>query len=229
MSYVDTSVTYNQIAKEFSSSRHYRWPWITQFFEDIVYSKLISVNKQNNQKLKQKPIRVLDIGCGNGRNIEAYIKDGLHIQGIDNSSEFVAICKNKNLDVSLGDMTDIRFQPNTFDFLISIASFHHLSNEDSRRLCLQEMTRVLKPNGQILLSVWSKNQPPKTKRIFENYGDVIVPWKLKNGIIIDRYYYIFKLEEIRQLFSNTGFKVLDYQWDCGNEVFILEKIDSKFM
>ena len=76
----------------------------------------------------------------------------------------------------------------------------------------------------MIVSVWSKVQPPKTKRKFENYGDNMVQWKSKDGEkISDRYYYIFKVDEIQQFFLDNGFIIINYEWDCGNEVFILEK------
>ena len=80
----------------------------------------------------------------------------------------------------------------------------------------------MKPDSRCLISVWSKNQPEKTKRKFDNYGDNYVPWN-KDGEIYQRYYYIFRLEEIQTLFIDIGFQILEHKWDCGNEIFILKK------
>ena len=86
---------------------------------------------------------------------------------------------------------------------------------------LLEMKRILKPNGKILLSIWSKDQPVKTRRKFDNYGTQMVPWKSKEKTIY-RYYYIFKIDEINELFEKAQLKVVSHLWECGNEVFILE-------
>ena len=204
-----TADVYNKIANEFDNSRHYKWPWITEFIN--------SINKNSSHK-------ILDIGCGNGRNIIGYKTNNLIIEGIDNSIEFVKICKKKNLDVILADMTNIPKDNESFDYILSIASFHHLNILEARISCLKEMHRILKQNGKILLSVWSKMQPKKTKRIFENYGDQLVSWKCKNGQLYDRYYYIFKISEIKTLFEENGFKIINHKWDCGNEIFELQKI-----
>ena len=64
-------------------------------------------------------------------------------------------------------MCDPGFEENSFEFLLVIASFHHLDTEDKRKKALQEMNRILKPDGRILVSVWSKTQPKKTKRTFD--------------------------------------------------------------
>ena len=39
----------------------------------------------------------------------------------------------------------------------------------------------------------------------------------------DRYYYIFKVEELIKLFEMTNWNVEKHFWDHGNEIFILNK------
>ena len=86
------------------------------------------------------------------------------------------------------------------------------------------MKRVVKLGGKILLSVWSKEQPDKTRKSFRHYGSNIVTWN-KYGRVYDRYYYIFKIDEIYNLFKITGLMVKSHERYCGNEVFILIKIN----
>jgi ubiquinone/menaquinone biosynthesis C-methylase UbiE len=98
-----------------------------------------------------------------------------------------------------------------------------LITPERREKALEEMVRILKPGGKILLSVWSKTQPQKTKRVF-NYGNVLVPWKSREGgrnQSYFRYYYIFKLEELEELFKSAKLKIENYVWDYGNEIFTL--------
>lgn len=211
-----TSDVYNSIAKEFSNSRHYKWPWITDFFENIVY--------KNNEHTDHKSKLILDVGCGNGRNISAYKNEKTEIYGIDNSREFITICRKKKLNCNEMDMCNIEYPDRHFDHIIMIASFHHLNTVDQRVKCLKELYRVLKPDGHILLSVWSIKQPKKTKRVFTEYGDTMVPWKSsKTGTIFERYYYIFKIEELIVLISQANFKIIDNFWNCGNEILIIQK------
>ena len=192
---------YDKIASEFSTTRASKWPFIDQFMERI-----------------PKKSKILDIGCGNGRNM---LYEGYEFSGVDISNEFVKICVSRGLNVKKGTMTDLPFEDNTFNVILSIASFHHLNNENDRNKALQEMKRILQPGGIVLLYVWSKNQPKKTKRVFENYGDVLVPWKSKDGKIYNRYYYIFEIEEIKNLIQENGFTIKKYTWDYGNEIFVL--------
>jgi SAM-dependent methyltransferase len=57
---------------------------------------------------------------------------------------------------------------------------------------------------------------------FDKYGDNIVSWN-NYGTIYERYYYIFKIDEIKDLFEKTNLILLNHFYDCGNEIFILKK------
>ena len=85
------------------------------------------------------------------------------------------------------------------------------------------MKRLVKPGGKILISTWSINQPQKTRRTFNNYGNNIVLWN-SYGKVYERYYYIFKLDEIKELIKKVGLIIINYEYSCGNEVFSLMKI-----
>ena len=141
--------------------------------------------------------------------------------GIDNCENFIKICLNKGLNVINCDMTKIPLKENYFDGILSIASFHHLSCPERRHECLKEMSRILKPNGSILLSVWSYDQTHNYKLKFD-YGDNYVPWKDKDGAVKgQRYYYIFKPKELRDLLE-TYFTIDLWGWNYGNEIIILK-------
>ncbi len=193
---------YETIAQNFSDKRYIIWDWIEEFINTFPKSSYI-----------------LDIGCGNGRNM---MNSDYNFIGIDNCYNFTNIAKNKNLNIILSDMTYLPFANNTFNAIISIASFHHLSNINRRRECLSEMRRVLKVNGKILLSVWSINQShnKKLKDQFE-YGDNMVPfYDNKKNNLGNRYYYIFEINELKSLLLEF-FIIEHHYWKHGNEIFIL--------
>jgi len=190
---------YDIIAPEFNQTRGYYWQPISDFINELPNNSLI-----------------YDIGCGNGRNM-TYTNH--RFIGIDNCQKFVDICKNKGLDAICNNMTDIHLQTDSADFIICVASFHHLANKENRIKSLLEMKRLIKPGGKILITIWSKIQPKKTRVNFDNYGDNIVYWKNKHP----RYYYIFAIDEITKLFNEAGLHIESHQYDCGNEVFIINK------
>jgi len=197
----DTHVTqvYNEIASHFDKTRAYRWSWITTFLEKT----------ESNSK-------IVDIGCGSGRNMDYPDRQ---FTGVDSSLSFVEICRKKGLEAHTMDMCKMPFKDNAFDYSISIASFHHLATEERRIQALKEMKRITKKD--ILLSVWSMRQPLKTRVTFDSYGDTMVPW-VNMDKKYNRYYYLFRLQEIMELFDKCDLKIKSHIWDCGNEVFVLE-------
>lgn len=190
---------YDIIAPEFNQTRGYYWQPISVFINELPNNSLI-----------------YDIGCGNGRNM-TYTNHTFI--GIDNCQKFVDICKNKGLDAICNNMTDIQLQSDSADFIICVASFHHLANKENRIKSLLEMKRLIKPGGKILITIWSKIQPKKTRVNFDNYGDNIVYWKNKHP----RYYYIFAIDEITELFNEVGLHIESHEYNCGNEVFTIYK------
>ena len=193
---------YNTIAEHFNDKRQSRWYWIDDFIKNT--------NKDST---------ILDIGCGGGRNMKYSERK---FKGIDSSVKFVELCLAQDLDVIHGSMVSLPYEDSEFNHVLSIASFHHLSTVKSRINCLSEMYRILKPEGTVLLSVWSKKQQQGSKRQFE-YGDNYVPWIDKEGKTYQRYYYIFALDELTDLAKQTGFNIVKVSWDYGNEVLILQK------
>ena len=195
---------YEIIAKHFNSTRNYTWKWINDFLNSLPNGSI-----------------VYDLGCGNGRNM---MNKNINFIGIDNCNNFIEICKNKNLNVINSNIINIPLPDNSADAIICIATFHHLYTHENRLASLNEMKRLIKPNCKILLSVWSINQPKKTRKIFTKYGNNIVTWN-SYGRIYERYYYIFKFKEIKKLFLDVGLNVISYKYDCGNEIFILTKLE----
>lgn len=192
---------YEVIASQFDNKRYAQWDWIEKFLDAFPSNSL-----------------VYDVGCGPGRNI----RHGMI--GVDNCENFIKICKNKNKDVILGDMTDLPLESNLGVGIICIAAFHHLNNPSDRLKALMEFKRVLKPGSHIMISVWSINQSHAGKgnrKLTFQYGDNIVPWN-NNGIIYNRYYYIFEINEIKELFEKAELKLVDHFWNHGNEIYILE-------
>ena len=201
----DTHVkdVYEQIAPHFNNTRVYKWSWVIKFLDSL---------KENST--------IYDLGCGNGRNMN---HGNLNFIGIDNCDNFINICKEKKLNVLNSNITKIPLNNNSADGIICIAVLHHLSTQESRFTALLEMKRLVKSGGKILLSVWSINQPQKTRRKFNNYGNNIVLWN-SYGKIYERYYYIFKLDEIKNLIKKVGLVIIEYEYNCGNEIFTLMKL-----
>tara|TARA_B110000305_G_scaffold24412_1_gene22311 strand:+ start:4046 stop:4657 length:612 start_codon:yes stop_codon:yes gene_type:complete len=202
MEYEDKYVkdVYNNISSNFDNTRTYTWGWINETVNTLPTNSIIC-----------------DLCCGNGRNM---MNKDYNFIGVDNSKELLKICRNKGLNVIEGEMCNIPLRSKGIDTLICIAAFHHLSTVERRIKALLEMKRVIKLGGKVVISVWSIEQPEKTRRKFNKYGDTIVKWN-QRGKIYDRYYYIFRLDEIKELFKKVEMEIVSHIWNCGNEIFEL--------
>ena len=102
------------------------------------------------------PMRVLDAGCGNGRNVVYLLRAGFDVYGVDQSED--AIRQLRALANSLAPqlpqenfrverVEKMSFADATFDVVISSAVLHFASDEENWQSMVQEMWRVLKPGG----------------------------------------------------------------------------------
>jgi len=101
-------------------------------------------------------MRVLDAGCGGGRNLNYLLKSGFEVCGIDKSPEAIAqvqalaalLAPNLspgNFRVEL--VESMSFANEDFDVVISSAVLHFARDEDHWHEMVREMWRVLKPGG----------------------------------------------------------------------------------
>jgi SAM-dependent methyltransferase len=113
-------------------------------------------------ELKLKPGSVvLDAGCGSGRHLRALAKlPGLKIVGIDRNpsdvKDAVAALKempdalSRDFDVTCGDITLLPFASESFDCVICSEVLEHIPEHEA---ALKELIRVLKPKGNLVVSV----------------------------------------------------------------------------
>jgi ubiquinone/menaquinone biosynthesis C-methylase UbiE len=103
----------------------------------------------------KKVFRVLDIGCGTGElvvKLKDYRND-MSIHGIDMSTEMISIAKSKvegggNVNFQVGDVEKMPYDNNYFDCITCSHSFHHYPD---KRKAIQEMFRVLKDKGKVMI------------------------------------------------------------------------------
>ncbi|OIO28501.1 hypothetical protein COX86_00445 [Candidatus Micrarchaeota archaeon CG_4_10_14_0_2_um_filter_60_11] len=99
---------------------------------------------------------VLDVATGTGR-ISVYLaKKGAKVTALDLTPEMMAKAKGKarrervKIRFVEGNALRLPFRDDSFDRVISIRFLHLLSRKDERRV-IEEMTRVLKPGGLLII------------------------------------------------------------------------------
>jgi ubiquinone/menaquinone biosynthesis C-methylase UbiE len=123
--------------------------------------------------------KVLDVSCGRGTQSIFYAKVfGAEVTGLDLSEEMIQSAtqnaKNEGIEnlanFKLGDSQDLPFEDDTFDVVINECA---VGIPDDSQKVIDEMVRVAKPNGVIVIheSTWRKELSETEKEeISERYG-----------------------------------------------------------
>lgn len=140
--------------------------------------------------------RILDAGCGGGRDCGVFENMGFMPVGLDLSQGMIAAAKKDHPDIEFirSNFMEIPYPDNTFDGLWSHASIHHLGDVDSVKRSLNEFNRVLKKGSVIHIATQAQT------------GDkdaVIVKDELAEH---NRFYRYFTLEQLESLMAESGFR-----------------------
>ena len=100
--------------------------------------------------------KILDIGCGNGRDLCLIARTGAVCVGIDSSSKMINEAEKELKDQSInrvtlkvGDVTSLEFPDEFFDKILCSEVIEHIPNYQK---AISEMYRVLKLSGCLIIS-----------------------------------------------------------------------------
>lgn len=98
------------------------------------------------------PERVLELGCGPGRNAVYMAKKGCKVDALDLSNNAIEWAKERareegvHIDFHCVSLFDFKFEPNSYDLIYDCGLFHHLAPH--RRLTyLEIIKKALKKDG----------------------------------------------------------------------------------
>jgi len=152
--------------------------------------------------------RLLNIGCAHGPDFLPFRQD-FELSGVDFSAEMLKLAQRYSgkfgfgVSLSLADVRHLPYPDETFNWAISVATYHHIKGDGERLKALQELGRVLKPGGEAFITVWNRWQ----HRFWFRGKETKVPWRTK-GETLYRYYYLFSYPEMERLAKKAGFEVL---------------------
>jgi len=131
--------------------------------------------------------KVLMLGCGTGEEkliLEKYSPSKL--VGIDISSKSIEIAKASYDDCEfyVGNMLELPFQEEEFDFIYSSLAVSHIEDKDK---VFKEIYRVLKPNGAFLFSVGHPLRFSSQKIEYEGGKYRAIGFETESSKVIGRY------------------------------------------
>jgi SAM-dependent methyltransferase len=106
-------------------------------------------NKNLFELLKNRYLWMNDYIVDNDQGIEVGCGTGISKEFIKNKNfQLTDYCENNWLDVKNVNALDTKFPDSSFDFVISSNMIHHISSPIK---FLEEMSRILKPNGKLII------------------------------------------------------------------------------
>ena len=165
---------YSARAEAFDASRDHPWPGWER-----------AIPKAENPQ-PGRPLRVLDVGCGNGR-LAAFLaarhspgSSAVDYTGVDQSPALLASARIRLdgqegaaprwiQDDVLGDPPGSSLPPGPFDLVAAFGLFHHVPGRPQRNELVKALARRVDPGGRLVLTIWQF----ATAERFQNH---IVPW-----------------------------------------------------
>jgi tellurite methyltransferase len=101
---------------------------------------------------------VLDAGCGGGRNLVYFLRNGFEVYGIDPNPEAIEAVKGLSSSIALGNplqnfivcpAEDMPFADGLFDLVICSAVLHFAQNHEHFDSMLRSIWRVMRPGGYL--------------------------------------------------------------------------------
>ncbi len=175
---IKTIETYNKVASIYSN---YNSEKLLQF----QLEKFISLLSEKG--------KVLDLGCGPGRDSAYFKESGLNVVSIDLSDGMIEEAKKLNVDVIKMNMLNMTFKENEFSGIWSMASLQNVSKEDGKKL-IKDLHKILNPDGILYIAVK------------EGEGEGLIFRERYNGQIFHAFY---TKEELGNLLKENDFEILE--------------------
>jgi tRNA (uracil-5-)-methyltransferase TRM9 len=181
----------------------------------------------------QKPMRVIDVGCGNGRFARALAQVGLAATylGVDADAGLLAAAGEQTAalhqvatrylqaDIAEPDWASPLAAQEPFDTVVCLAVLHHFPGFTLRQRIVSDLAQLLPPGGIIALSTWqflsSERLANKQVEWMEagvdpdelEPGDALLPWN--QGARALRFVHQLDLAEVEALAHGAGLRLVD--------------------
>jgi ubiquinone/menaquinone biosynthesis C-methylase UbiE len=192
--------TYERIADHFAATREHPWPEVESFCSGRTAET------------------ALDIGCANGRHTELLSEHADRVVGLDLSNELLSLARERVPDSNLikADAASLPLVDDAVGLAVYIATLHHLPDRSLRRQSLDELARVLDPEGVALVSVWSTTHDRFEADDTGTGFDTEVGWTLPGGETVPRYYHIYSPSEFDADLDASAVSVVESFTANGN-------------
>ncbi len=117
---------------------------------------------------------VLDLAAGTGSSSIVFLKPGVRVIASDFSNGMLEVGRQRHpeLEFVFADAMKLPFENNSMD---AVTISFGLRNVEKPKIALQEMLRVLKPGGKVVICEFSRVTVPGIRNLYEFYLKRILP------------------------------------------------------
>jgi SAM-dependent methyltransferase len=136
------------------------------------------------------PLKVLDAGCGNGRNAVYLAKRGCQVTAVDFSDWAIRQTHRLALEEGVADRVSVvqhslnqpvSFSEQSFDFILDAYTFCHFLRQEMAVKFWEDMARLVRASGRLLSIVFSP-EDEYYARFLKNSPDGSLVYDPANGI-----------------------------------------------
>lgn len=163
--------------------------------------------KYAEQTIRNINGRILEAGCGAGRLLRYYHDKGYDITGIDFIEAAIEKLRDADptLHVEVGDITSLRFDDESFKYVLAFGLYHNFDNVSNIEKAIAETNRVMQKGGRVCASFRADNIQNKINDWLAEKN------QKKSGAknINNQHFHKMNIKknEFLTLFENAGFKI----------------------
>lgn len=146
-------------------------------------------------KILPSKSKIIDIGCGSGRDAKVFSERGIEVVGIDLCSNLIEIAKKTAplAEFHTMDMEHLLFSPASFEGAWAATSLLHLPKQDIGTV-FRKIHYILKENGYFYVSL--KKGAGEGLEKDSRYGN------------IEKFWSFFEEEELKNILEGAKFKIV---------------------
>lgn len=191
------------------------------------YAKLEAPDNIRDFFIKEKMQykKVLDLGCGAGRNTELLVRLGYDVYACDYSLKMVEYTKKRlsqyyditdmEKRITRQDMLELCYKKEKFDYVLANGVFHTLSSEEKLKIAVKQVSRIMKRDGKLYLNIFINDNLDYKKVIKVNEN----VYKTKNNLTV----LLLSKERIIDILDEN-----ELYLDGNLQIYCMEKLDIKF-
>lgn len=196
------------------------------------YGVWFDLERDTLREVITKDFRVLEIGCGDGRSLMDIIDITTDLVGIDNTEKAVEDGKKKfesypPVKILLADAINLPFENESFDFVICMTTFANFG--DKKYKALDEIKRVLKSTGKIIISVYGENALKDRLTMYKKMGQELRSVNENSGKVVfeedweDNVSEQFSEKDLREIFNKSKLNIIKIEKAGIGSVSVLKK------